>query len=117
MRSEIMYVELKGTSGVTGDARIGLVTFSKTGKTMYFDGRTLEPARDGGGKINHVDADTGEEFWVSGCKKAGGDTLYPGTIKIDADVREEYWRDIRHEPGRATETTIRSLGKHNKHSQ
>jgi hypothetical protein len=50
--------------------------------------------------------ETGEDYWISGPKRRGGDALYGGSapIEIDEDVREEYWRDIRarttshHEP-------------------
>jgi hypothetical protein len=49
---------------------------------------------------NYYDVDTGEDYWISGSKRAGGDALYGGgtPIKIDEDVREEYWRDIRQQP-------------------
>ncbi len=112
MRNDIMYMECKDTSGITGPGRIGRVTFSKTGKTIYYQGRTLQPVQ--GYKVNYVDADTGEQFWVSGCKKAGNDTLYPGVIEIDEDVREEYWLNIRNQPDRVKQTTVRSEGKYNK---
>ena len=35
MRSRIMYVESKA-EGLSGPARIGRVTFSKTGRTLYY---------------------------------------------------------------------------------
>ena len=35
--SRIMYIESKG-DGITGPARIGRVTFSKSGKTLYYRG-------------------------------------------------------------------------------
>ena len=94
--------------------RIGRVTFSKTGKTIYYQGRTLEPVRHPRGRANYVDADTGEHFWISGCKKAGNDTLSPGVIKIDEDVREDYWLNIRNQPDHVKQTTVRSEGKYSK---
>jgi len=109
-----MYIELRGTSRAIGLGRIGRVTFSKTGKTIYYRGRTLERPRHGGGKVNYIDADTGEGFWISGCKKAGNDTLYPSVIEIDEDVREEYWLNVRNQPDRVNQTTVRSEGKYNK---
>jgi len=114
MRSKIMYIECKGAASMTGSGRIGCVTFSKTGRTIYYQGRTLKPVRHPRGRANYVDADTGKCFWVSGCKKAGNDTLYPGVIEIDEDVREEYWLNIRNQPDRAGQTTVRSEGEHNK---
>src|SRR4051812_9346856 len=41
MKSRIMYVEQK-SGRLTGPARIGRVTFSKTGKTIYYRGRTFQ---------------------------------------------------------------------------
>jgi hypothetical protein len=49
--------------------------------------------------------DTHDDYWISGPKRKGGDALYGGStpIEIDDDVREEYWRDIRHQPERSRE--------------
>ena len=41
------------------------------------------------------------EYWVSGPKKDGSDRHFGGrmpVIKIDEDVREEYWTKIREQP-------------------
>jgi hypothetical protein len=87
-----MYIERK-SDGVTGNARIGRVTYSKSGQSLYYDGKTF--ARHRGFKSNFYDTETGVEYWISGCKKDGSDALYPNDIQIDEDVREEYWREIR----------------------
>lgn len=42
------------------------------------------------------------------CKKNGNDTLYPGTIEIDDDAREEYWLEIRKQPENVHVKQIRS---------
>jgi len=55
-----------------------------------------------------------KEYWISGCKKAGDDTLYPGIVEIDEDVREEYWLQIRNRPGCVEQTSTRSEGKYSK---
>ena len=49
--------------------------------------------------------ETGENYWISGPKRRGGDALYGSgpPIEIDEDVREEYWRDIRRAPERGQE--------------
>ena len=41
MKSQIMYIEAK-RHDVTGLARIGRVTTSKSGKTLYYGGRSYE---------------------------------------------------------------------------
>jgi len=99
-----MYIESKA-AGLTGPARIGRVTFSKTGKTIYYQGRTFHSLKGRGFKANYYDAATGEEYWISGPKKDGTDRLYGGreSVEIDADVQLEYWRDIRQLPERRKE--------------
>lgn len=67
-----MYIELKthpGGHDDCGPARIGRVTFSKTGKSIYYAGKQLRRDRPGGCG-NYYDAETGDEYWISGCKRA-----------------------------------------------
>src|SRR5580765_802589 len=101
----IMYIERKAGS-LTGAARIGRVSFSKTGRTLYYRGQTFQSLKGAGFKSNYYCVETGENYWVSGPKRRGGDALYGGStpIEIDDDVREEYWRDIRRQPKRMHET-------------
>ena len=96
MRSRIMYIESKA-GGLTGPARIGRVTFSKSGATLYYAGKTFRSLRGFGFKSNYYDIESGEEYWISGPKKNGEDSLYATNVKaeIDADVSEEYWSEIR----------------------
>ena len=89
-----MYIEDK-SNGLSGPGRIGRVRFSQTGKSIYYGDRTLQTLSGQGFKANYFDVDTGAQFWVSGCKKRGGDRLYGGVVEIDDDVREEYWCVIR----------------------
>lgn len=95
MKSRIMYIEYKGIDGISGPARIGRVTFSKSGRTIYYGGKQFQRLRGRGFKSNYFDINTGEEYWISGPKKNGTDRLYGGTTGIDDDVREEYWTHIR----------------------
>jgi hypothetical protein len=108
-----MYIESKA-DGISGPARIGRVTFSKSGKSIYYRGRMFQSLKGSGFKANYFDAESGEEFWISGCKKDGRDHLYGGTIEIDEDVREEYWAQIRKMPAKAESKTIRIAGKYNR---
>lgn len=96
-----MYIECKA-GGLTGAARIGRVTFSKTGRTLYYHGQRFQSLKGAGFKSNYYNVDTGEDYWISGPKRNGGDALYGGAtpIEIDEDVREEYWCDIRRRPER-----------------
>ncbi len=113
MPPRIMYIEQK-SDGLSGPARIGRVTFSQTGKTLYYRGRAFQSLGGRGFKANYFDVATGEEYWISGCKKRGGDTLYGGTVAIDEDVREEYWAGIRGLPRRKDQDLSRCDGQHAK---
>ena len=101
----IMYIESKA-GGLVGPARIGRVSFSKTGCTLYYRGQSFQSLKGEGFKSNYYCVETGEDYWISGPKRRGGDALYGGStpIEIDDDVREEYWRDIRGQPERIRET-------------
>jgi len=96
-KTRIMYIENKSAS-LNGAARIGRVTFSKTGKSISYGGRTFRSLKGRGFKSNYFDIDTGEKFWISGPRKDGKDRLYVESslpIEIDPDVAEEYRREIR----------------------
>ncbi len=80
----IMYIEYKGND-VVGPARIGRVTFSKTGKSIYYKDKEFGGLRGYGSKTNYQDVETREEYWISGCKKDGTDALYSTTVEIDDD--------------------------------
>ena len=109
MKPRIMYIEYKGNE-ITGPARIGRVSFSKTGRSLYYKNKTLLPIQ--GYKTNHADSETGEEYWVSGCRRDGNDRLYPGVVEVDEDVREEYWTQIRKRPENKHLSRFRSPGKY-----
>lgn len=107
-----MHIEAKGQDGISGPARIGRVTFSQTGRSVYYKGRRFELLKGAGFKSNYFDVKTGEHFWISGCKRKGGDRLYPGVIDVDEDVREEYWMEIRGIPEKRNIASIRCAGKY-----
>ncbi len=81
----LRYIELKSGYSDNGPAWIGFVTTSKTGRTLYFNGRALMKMKgqrraDSGG--NYVDRVSGEAFWVSGIKKNGEDRHWAGSGKV-----------------------------------
>lgn len=95
----IMYIEDKST-GLDGPARIGWVTFSRSMRSFYYQGRRFEKLKSGY-KYNCFDVETGADFWISGPKKNGRDKLYGGIVEIDEDARVEYWTEIRKRLGLA----------------
>jgi len=110
MQSRIMYIEIK-TDGLRGEGRIGRVNFSKTGKTLYYGDRTLIKTAGAPLKANYYDEESLEDFWVSGPKKDGRDSLFAATIDIDEDARDEYWNEIRNLPNNISQCSYKSLGK------
>jgi hypothetical protein len=99
MKTRIMYIEDK-SNGLSGPARIGRVTMTKLGKTIYYQGRTFRTLGGAGFKANFYDVDTGEHFWISGPRRDGRDRLYGERVPvvIDEDARVEYWTKIRQLP-------------------
>ena len=85
-----MYVENKDGDIDGADGRIGWVSFSKTGQTVYYRGRELLKA--GGVRGNFLDLATREEYWVSGVKKRGSNAHWAESISvvIDSDAWEAY---------------------------
>lgn len=81
----LRYIELKSGHSDNGPAWIGYVTPSKTGRTLYFNGRglmKLKGQRRGESGGNYVDMETGESFWVSGVKKNSQDRHWAGSGKV-----------------------------------
>jgi len=94
MKSRLMYVELKSGFNDDGPAWIGMASFSKTGRTIYFNGQAFQGGRIGG---NHQEVESGETYWISGVKKDGEDRHLAGSgkIKIDKAVISEYLSIIK----------------------
>jgi hypothetical protein len=102
----------KGDDGLIGSARIGRVKFSKSGKSIHYNGKTFETLNGMGFKSNYFDVETGDHYWISGCRKDGRDALYSTTAEIDDDVREEYWADIRSMPENSHISSIKVWSKY-----
>ena len=101
-----MSIERK-SGALTGYARIGRVTFNRTGRTLFYRDQVFHRIVGGGLKSNDCDEATGEDYWISGGKRRGRDQLYATNVpvEIDHDVRVEYWRDIRGRPDMIHEKT------------
>jgi hypothetical protein len=112
-RTRIMYIEEK-TADLAGPARIGRVTYSKTGKSLTYRGREFGSLRGTGVKANFAEVESGAPYWISGCKKNGLDSLFANVIEIDEDVREEYWVKIRNNPELKEKSSFKCLGKYSK---
>ena len=95
-KTRIMYIECKDGT-LNGEARIGRVTFSKSGRSITHRGQSFFKVGNGY-KHNHIEEGSGAHYWISGPRKDGQDRLSPQShqpVEIDEDVREEYWTKIR----------------------
>ena len=110
MQSKIMYIEHK-TNGLRGEGRKGRVSFSKTGKTLYYGDKRLVQTKGRPLKANYYDENSLEDFWISSPRKDGQDSLFAAEIKIDEDVREEYWQVIRNLSKFTSKQSYKSSGK------
>jgi len=91
-KRRVMYVENKDGQIDGLSARIGWVTFSKTGLTIYYRGKVLKRSKGQGIRGNYYDEESGDEFWVSGVKKRGSNAHWAEPIDtyVDSDAIEEY---------------------------
>ena len=95
-RSRIMYIESK-SDGLEGEAVIGRVYFSKSGKTLYYNGLRFQSLKGAGFKANYFETESGDFYWISGTRKDQNDRLYGGNqgVLVDDDVRDEYEALVR----------------------
>ncbi len=95
-RSRIMYIEDK-SEGLNGPAWIGRVYFSKSGKSLYYQGKMFQSLKGSGFKANFFETETGGHYWISGPRKDQNDRLYGGfkDVSIDEDVQDEYLQYLK----------------------
>lgn len=93
MRTRIMYIESKA-AGLTGPARIGRVSLSKTSRTLYYGGKAFQSLKGAGFKSNYYDVETGEEYTES--------LAHAETAVTDSMEKPRRWR--------STKTCARSTG-------
>jgi hypothetical protein len=96
MKTEIKYLELKSGFSGNGPAWIGLVSFSKSGKTIYFDGKAFQ--RIGSARIqgNFINIENRDEYWIFGVKRDLSDRhkFGGGKILVEKRILNEYLKII-----------------------
>ncbi|WP_299715122.1 hypothetical protein [uncultured Tenacibaculum sp.] len=96
MKNRIMYIEHKTDQSNRGGAWIGKVEFSKSGKTVYFNGKAFKNtsgyAYAYSDSSNYYDLETKDGYWISGVKKSGQDRHWAGSgkIMIDRQIVDKY---------------------------
>jgi len=93
MARTLKYVERCTGANHNGDAWIGYAEISRTGRTVYFNGKAFvrAPSSVMG---NHLDVDNYDEYWISGVKKTGTNRHWAGSgrIQIESTAVSEYLR-------------------------
>ena len=82
----LRYIELKTGFAGNGPAWIARVKLSRSGRALYHGHKLLKRAHGGGIAGNYFDADSGDEYWVSGVKKDGRDRHSTGSGKVAIEV-------------------------------
>lgn len=106
-----MWIEYKGQD-IVGPARIGWTEVSDRGRRIDYRDQTFRTLRGAGFKANFYDTETGERYWISGCRKDGRDALYNTDVEVDDDALQEYWLKIRKKPENLTLKKFRAQGKY-----
>jgi hypothetical protein len=93
---EIYYIEHKNPQD-NGLAWIAAIKRSKSGQTVYFNGKSFQ--KHNGVYGNYIDTKTREEYWISGVKKDGTDRHWAGSgkVMIDRAILAEYLQLIGQE--------------------
>src|SRR3982751_6657561 len=91
-KRRLMYVENKAGLVDGASARIGWVSFSKTGRSLYYRGLELSRIKGGGISGNYLHGESGDEYWVSGVKRRGSNIHRAGgrvKVVVDDDATQE----------------------------
>ena len=97
MKTRLLYAELKsGYSGDDGPAWIGQGAYSRSGRTIYFNGKAFQSCKGAGIGANFFDLETGEEYWISGVKRneRNRHRYGRGKVMIDQAIIADYLREI-----------------------
>ena len=101
MKDRLIYVALKSGHSDNGPAWIGIGGASKTGATVYSNGKTFKRLKGSGIGANFFDIETGEEYWISGVKKnnqdrhrAGGGEVAIDRLAVDAYLAETGFQSL-----------------------
>jgi hypothetical protein len=90
MKKRLMYIEEYTGANHNGNAWIAYVRQSKTGQTIYFQGKALKKFERG----MYSDLESSDDYWITGVKKNGSNRHWAGSgkIKIDSTAVEEFKR-------------------------
>lgn len=95
MKNRLIYVEKKSGGNDCGLAWIGIAGASKTGATIYSNGKAFKSLKGSGIAGNYFEIETGAEYWISGIKKNNQDRHWAGggDILIDQSAIRPYLKE------------------------
>jgi len=95
MKNRLIYVEQKSGGDDCGVAWIGIAGASKTGATIYSNGKAFKSLKGSGKGANYFEIESGAEYWISGIKKNNQDRHWAGggDILIDKSVIKTYLKE------------------------
>jgi len=85
MQDRLVYIELKTGFSDDGPAWIAFASASKTGATVYSNGKAFKSLKGSGAGANYFDIETREEYWISGIKMNNEDRHWAGGGRISID--------------------------------
>lgn len=91
-KRRLMYIENKDGLVDGKQARIGWVTFSQSGLSIYYRNRLFSKLKGERHDANYFCEETDEAYWISGVKKRGSNVHWNDALKIhiDEDAVEAY---------------------------
>lgn len=98
--------------GVRQSSRGIVIDGARIWKSIHYKDKTFETLKGRGFQSNYIDLATGDQYWISGCRKDGMEALFSADIAMDEDVREEYWTEIRGLSEKRNIANFRAKGKY-----
>lgn len=87
----LMYIEAKSGLIAGAQARIGWVSFSRSGRSVRYRNHIFARIKGGGIAGNYYEVESGREFWITGVKSRGCNR-HPSAsgvaVVVDSDAEE-----------------------------
>lgn len=91
-KKRLLFIEQRPEKGELAPAWIGRGALSKSGRTVYFNGKALKRLEGRAVDASHRCLETGEQYWIANVTKDGSDRQWVNSepVMVDAGVLEEY---------------------------
>ncbi|MFT5052417.1 MAG: hypothetical protein ACI8QZ_003850 [Chlamydiales bacterium] len=91
-KQRLLFIERRPEKGETAPAWIAHAKLSKSGRTVYFNGKALKRIEGRAVDASHRCVETDEPYWIANVTKDGADRQWINgdPVLIDEGVVEEY---------------------------